>query len=987
MPTQGNALGAIPIFAWSPVRAAIYPRFQMHSPAAVALTKPSPALIISNVTPWSQSVLERTLLAITGFLLLAAPHRSNADTAATLFESQVAPIFEAHCVVCHGEEKQKGRLRLDHPKHIITGGNSGEPLLIPGQADQSFLFQLISGQHPDLRMPPKGAPLSQAEQAIIAQWINAGGGLPNQSSAEAPALQTDHWSFQPLVQVTPPQSRHPTHNNPIDAFVAKALTDRQLEPGPIADRRTLIRRLNLIALGLPPSPDQVDQFLSDTRPNAYQRLVDRTLNSPHYGERWGRHWLDIVRYADTNGYETNRERKTAYRYRDFVIDAFNQDRPYDQFILDQIAGDTVGEDVGTGFLVAGPYDIVKSPDINLTLTQRQDELADIINTTGTTFLGLTLGCARCHNHKFDPILQKDYYAIQAVFAGVKHGERPVKLKPDSKTPKRLTNLKRQLTKANEVLSSYRTPKEGDGAKKPRGLRPAVHYQVNQERFLPTEVRFVRFTIAATSDSGEPCIDEWEVFDTEGNNVALASHGTQAEASGTLPGFSIHKLEHIHDNQTGNSRSWISNTRGRGWVRLKLPALATIDHITWGRDRQGQYRDRLATEYSIEGSIDGEQWSILTSSADRLPFHPNGKDAELMVGIDPRYAKEAQSVLKRIRALEAQITELNSGPKAWVANFEKPPETHRLYRGEPQQPREIVIPDGLTVTGTLGMALDEPEPQRRRKLARWIADRRNPLTARVLVNRLWHYTFGSGLVATPSDFGVNGARPTHPELLDWLAQELIEANWSIKHVQRLILTSHTFQQASLPHSEGLDRDANARYLWRFPPRRLEAEAIRDSVLSVAGTLDDHQGGPGFYLHRVQVENVMHYFPKDRLGPETNRRMVYLFKIRQEQDAIFGAFDCPDGNQTIPTRSRSNTPLQALNLFNSPFILQQAEALANRLQTETTTSPEEQIDRAFQLFFARPPDELEQAASLQLLNSEGLPALCRALFNASEFLFVF
>ncbi|MEM7388110.1 MAG: DUF1553 domain-containing protein, partial [Verrucomicrobiota bacterium] len=356
-------------------------------------------------------------------------------------------------------------------------------------------------------------------------------------------------------------------------------------------------------------------------------------------------------------------------------------------------------------------------------------------------------------------------------------------------------------------------------------------------------------------------------------------------------------------------------------------------------------------------------------------------------LDETQAAIAQALMAEAERLSNRIDDLRDGPSSWLANFSKPPVTHRLYRGEPTQKREAVAPDALTVLGSLEMEMNEPERQRRLKLARWIASPDNPLTARVLVNRLWHYTFGTGIVETPSDLGVNGIPPTHPELLDWLAAEFIASGWSIKHMQRLILTSRTFRQSSQPQKEALRIDTDARFLWRFPPRRLEAEAIRDSMLAVSGSLDLSMGGPGFYLHRVQVENVMHYFPRETFGPPEFRRMVYLFKIRQEQDAIFGSFDCPDGNQVMPKRNRSNTPLQALNLFNSRFVLQQAGILSDRLKNEAGEDVGRQIELAFRLFSGREVDEFEREASRKMIREEGLPAFCRALFNTSEFLFVF
>jgi hypothetical protein len=922
------------------------------------------------------------------FLEAMAQEPPIASLARIEFSKVVAPIFKAHCATCHGTEKQKSELRLDTPQGILAGGNSGEPVFISGNAEKSYLIHRVSGENPDQVMPPEGPRLTNQEIEILKRWINEGALMPGLQSDLSLALTTDHWSFQPIKANAPPKSDHPFILNPIDTFVFQTLKRKDLQPSTLADRRTLIRRLYLTVHGLPPSPEEVQRFVNDDAPDAYQRQVNTVLSSPRYGERWARHWLDVVRYADTNGFETNRERKTAYRYRDYVIDAFNQDKPYNQFILEQIAGDSTGDEIGTGFLVAGPYDIVKSPDINLTLMQRQDELADMINTTGTTFLGLTIGCARCHNHKFDPILQKDYYSIQAVFAGVNHGERSLRKPLAKDSLKALSLLETELSRTDGELSELRSLSESLTLKKGADTRRTpVNAKKNEEAFPQTKARFVKFTIDRASGGGEPCIDELEVYNITGENIALASQGTEPSASGSLPGYPIHKLKHINDGQTGNSRSWISNSRGSGWVQLRFAQTQTIQRVVWSRDRDGAFADRLATDYQVEASLDGIQWQTLTTSQDRAPFDGKSNPNDFVRELPPADADRARALIARSNRLSTQITERRNGPKAWVANFGQAPVTHRLYRGEPTQKREAVAPDGLTVMGSLGMSMDEPESQRRSKFAEWVANKANPLTARVLVNRLWHYTFGRGIVETPSDLGVNGIAPSHPELLDWLAKEFMTSGWSIKHIQRLILSSHTFQQSSDSNPEAARLDAGTKYLWRFPPRRLEAEAIRDSMLAISGALDLKHGGPGFYLHEVQVENVMHYFPKETFGPPEFRRMVYLFKIRQEQDAIFGSFDCPDGNQTIARRSRSNTPLQALNLFNSPFVIQQAEQLTRRLEVTAPEDLDAQVDRTFQLFFGRPPDAFEIETSKEMIQAEGLQAFCRALFNTSEFLFVF
>ena len=903
------------------------------------------------------------------------------------FTTEIAPLFDQHCNRCHGAKEQKSRLRLDATEHLVRGGDSGEPLLIPGNSQESLLIQAVAGTHEELRMPPKGPRLQLAEIQRLSRWIDQGAPLPDQDFTKPRQLAVDHWSFIPPKATPVPTTEPNTASNPIDAFIHRALKTQGLTASPQTDRTTLIRRLYLLLHGLPPAPEDVASFLTDDHPTAYQRLVDKVLASPRFGERWARHWLDVVRFADTNGFETNRERKTAYHYRDYVIDAFNHNKPYNQFILDQLAGDSTGTEIATGFLVAGPYDIVKSPDINLTLAQRQDELADIVNTTGTAFLGLTLGCARCHNHKFDPILQKDYYAIQAVFAGVHHGEKVLPTRITSQSLHRLQQLKRQRSEANRALARLLRLAQNQATKnRTNSLRSAVNSRRNEELFAVRTVRYLRLTIHATNNQAQPCIDELEVYNPKGQNIALASMGTNVDASGSLAGFAIHRLEHINDGQLGNDRSWISDSAGSGWITLGFSSPVEIDRIVWGRDRTGQFTDRLATEYIFESSLDGQHWEAITSATDRRAYDGQSDPLDFLKNLSEANAIEARRLLAQETALGRTINELGNGTKVWAANFRSPPPTHRLYRGEPTQKREQVRPDTLTFMGTLGMREDEPEAQRRLKFARWVGSKDNPLTARVMVNRVWHYLFGQGLVTTTSDFGHNGIAPSHPELLDWLARRFTESDWSLKHVLRPILLSDTFRQSSAPRAEALERDASATYLWRFPPRRLEAEAIRDSILSVSGHLDLRLGGPGFYLHDVEVENVMHYFPKKSFGPAEFRRMVYLFKIRQEQDAVFGAFDCPDGNQAIPRRSRSNTPLQALNLFNSPFSWQQAKLFGQRLAKEHA-HVDAQIERAYALLYGRAPDEFERKASRAMIESEGLPAFCRALFNTSEFLFVF
>ena len=837
---------------------------------------------------------------------------------------------------------------------------------MPRKSSASLLIRKVSSHQADERMPPKGDALAAEDLDRLRRWIDQG--------AVWPTAKADvHWSLRPVVRPSPPAIvRADWPRNPIDRFILDRLERGSLRPSPEADRRTLIRRVTFDLTGLPPTPDEIAAFVAAQSPNAYERLVDRLLASPAYGERWARHWLDVVRFAESDGFETNLQRPRAWPYRDYVIAALNDDKPYDRFVAEQLAGDALGTDAATGFLVAGANDLVKSPDIALTLQQRADELHDMVGTTCSTFLGLTVGCARCHNHKFDPIAQTDYYAMTAVFSGVKHGERSME-NPAEKTQRlaRAADLRQELVRAERELDDAEPLAHPDGHS---GQRPAVNPRRNVERFAPTAAKFVRFTITATTDA-EPCLDELEVFTAgpERRNVALATLGVKATASGTYAGSDRHKLEHINDGKYGNARSWISNERGRGWIQLELPESVVIDRIVWGRDREQSFKDRLPTRYRIEVATRPGVWTVVASSDDRQPYGTK--------------ANAANATAARRAELARRLREAEQPPMAYLGIFSAPEPTYRLYRGDAQQKREPVAPASPSAVGPkMQLPANASDCERRLALARWLTDPSNPLPARVMVNRLWHYHFGRGIVDTPSDFGAHGGPPSHPELLDWLAAEFVESGWSIKHIHRLIVLSATYRQSAAANDRGLAADAQARLLWRFPPRRLEAEAVRDSMLHVSGALDRRMGGPGFDLFEPNDNYVKVYTPKRSFGPAEFRRLVYQSRPRMQPDDTFGAFDCPDAGQIAPVRNRSTTPLQALNLLNSPFVLQQADLFASRLRREAGDNATAQVRRGFLLAFGREPGAEKSAAAVQLIEEHGLPAFCRAVFNANEFLFV-
>lgn len=940
------------------------------------------------------------LLTVEGVALPGSVQAAEVD-----FATEVLPILQSHCYACHGPSEQQSGYRLDVRDIAFQGGDSAESAIIPHRADASPLIRFVSldvtaasGDASETKMPPVDSdsqPLSAEQISILRNWIDQGAAWPDELAG---AVETKPlWSLQPVVRPsvpTLPDGR--TFANPIDSFIATKLSEHGLTISQEEESRTLLRRLTFGLTGLPPEPTQIDAYLSDLRNekqsgHTYELMVSRLLDSPRYGERWARHWLDVVRFAESNGFEMNQPRPNAWRYRDYVIDAFNQDMPYDQFMREQLAGDSLGSDLGTGFIVGGPWDQVKSPDPVLTAQQRSDELHDMVSTTGSAFLGLTVGCARCHNHKFDPITQRDYFAMVACLSGVQHGERPIEKAAKPDVQQAVEQIRSEIQKIStelEALVPLASPKarEADAASLAAPNRPPVNAIQNTERIAAVSAKFVKFTIEETNTGAEPCLDELELWTGDGRNVAVQA---KLSSSGDFPGNERHQLHHLIDGHVGNDRSWISNTADTGWVVLELPNRESIVKVVWGRDRKEQFADRLPIRYKIECSDDGTQWNIAADSFDRMPFSsPRTPESDWKVMALSKEQRDLAEVQEATLAnLQVQLKQLISPTTAYVGKMEQPAPTYRLSRGDPMQPKEPIAPGGIQGVGdVLSMPDDLPEQQRRVELANWIASPSNPLPARVMVNRIWQYHFGVGLVDTPSDFGHNGGVPSHPELLDWLASEFIESGWSVKQLQKRILTSQAYRQSSQVKADGLRIDANNRWLWRFSPRRLEAEAIRDSILAVSGQLDLRMGGPGFDLFVPNTNYVRVYETKTQFGEGDFRRMIYQNKPRVELDSLFGVFDCPDGGQIQPKRNVSITPLQALNLLNSEFLIDQAKRFAERLESSAGNDTKGQIELAFQLSFGRTPDAKELSASEQLISQHGLAVFCRALYNSNEFLSV-
>jgi hypothetical protein len=937
---------------------------------------------------------------------------SVSEEAVKAYREQLLPILTSKCLTCHNPEKKKGGLDLSRRQLALKGGKSG-PALLPGKADASRIYQKLSAGE----MPPQ-SPLGPAQVAAFKTWID--GGAPYEKeplTVSLPRAGPDWWSLRKITRPVPrhgqpgyenrafrPDARPESltddakeeqekawSDNPIDGFILEKLRQQGLKPSKEADRVTLIRRATFDLIGLPPTPDEIDEFLRDSAPNAYEKLIDRLLASPHYGERWARHWLDVIRFAESHGYETNNLRPNAWPYRDYIIHSFNEDKPYPQFVLEQLAGDTVKEGdwlvrAATGFLVGGSHDVVGNQTVEGQLQQRMDDLDDIITVTGATFLGLTTNCARCHDHKFDPISQRDYYGLQAIFSGVQHADRDVRAPDADSRERRRYQFEKELAQVERQLDDLE-PLAATSGKSPR--RPPVNPRRNVERFGPATARFVRFTIDATNNQMEPCIDELEVFtaDERPRNVALASGGAKATASSTYPNNPSHKLEHLNDGRFGNEQSWISNEPAKGWVQIELPGVFRLQRIVWGRDRNGVYQDRLPTQYKIEVATIPDHWQVVASSQDRISWQSSPAATVAAAGLTLELNGERAAFEKQRDYLRRLITDLSPFMKIYAGTFAQPGPTHVLRRGDPMQKQEEVGPSTLAaVRPRLEIDPKSPESTRRLALARWLTHPDNPLPARVMVNRVWQYHFGQGIVSTPSDFGYNGGRPTHPELLDWLASEFQTNGWRLKPLHRLIMLSATYRQSGKLNEEFIRRDGQNLFLWRMPPRRLEAEAIRDSVLAVNGQLDPRMGGPGYNVWEKNTNYVVVFKPKADLGRQEFRRMVYQFKPRTQQDPTFGIFDCPDAALARPKRTASTTALQALNLLNSRFMLTQSGFFAQRLQREASDDPSRQVERAFLLAFGRRPNEKERSAAVALIREQGLVTFCRAIYNANEFLYV-
>ena len=988
------------------------------------------------------------------------------------FDSQVAPLLAKACLGCHNPNERRGGLDLTSREGAIQGGDSGAALDVEHPAESLLGSRVAAGE-----MPPR-RPLAVADQELLRKWLDGGGKWgtdkidPLRYTSEARAGY-DWWSLQPVRRPVPPQVADVPVVNPIDQFIAATRQARGLPHSPEAERPTLARRIWFDLLGLPPNPAEIDNFVADHGPQAWSELVDRLLERPEYGERWGRHWLDLARFGESQGFERDKLRTNSWPYRDWVVWAFNHDLPYDEFIRLQVAGDVLRPDdpravIATGFLVAAPWDEVGQSQQSLAMRMvvRQDELEDVIGTTAQTFLGLTANCARCHDHKFDPISQREYYRLAAALAGVRHGEREALSEAGRQQwATEIQRLETALSASGRALDAYDRPHRAAilearerGLTKREAPRPVSRWEftndlrdalgelhgsphgtarVEQGRLIldgapmtwvetaPLQRELREKTLAVwvalselKQQGGAPLsvqTPSGAVFDAivfgerepgqwmAGSNgfVRTQSFGAAAEtvaAADLVSGPTVQITLVYRSDQT--------ITMYRNGVRYGEPynagGLVTYEpgkaQVLFGLRHSPSGGNRM-----FAGAIDRAELFDRALSDDEVA-DLNGtvsqaiSNDELVSRLSIPERAERNRLVRQFSEMQVQLNLLRGGV-VYSVKPSPPGQTHLLERGNPGAPRDVVAPGALRAVAELSPEFDlpddAPDADRRRRFAEWLSSPRNPLTARVIVNRLWHYHFGVGLVDTPNDLGFNGGRPSHPELLDWLAAELVEPTlgpveqripWSLKHIHRLILNSATWRQSSRRNPQAEQIDSGNRYLWRKTPQRLDAESVRDAVLVVSGELNPSLGGPGFRDFRTFNFNSQFYETIDPVGYDFHRRTLYRTWVRSGRSDFLDAFDCPDPSTTAPRRAVTTTPLQALAMLNNSFTLRMADRLALRVEAEVGKDLNRQAEHACALTWGRKPTEAERQVSREFLSEHGLSALCRLLLNSNEFLYV-
>jgi len=881
-----------------------------------------------------------------GALLAASPSAEQTE----FFEKQIRPILVNRCYECHSvDKKSKGGLTLDSAESALKGGDSG-PALVAGDPEKSLIIEAVRYKNHDLQMPPKRQ-LSEDEVKSLENWVKMGAPDPRTTPVVAKAGRKidinegrKFWSFTPLARVEPPNV--PGAASPIDAFIQARLKEQGLSPAPPADKWTLIRRATYDLIGLPPTPKEVYDFLADHSPEAFDHVVERLLASPHYGERWGRHWLDVARYADSNGMDENLAFGNAWRYRDYVTRAFNEDKPYDQFLIEQIAGDLLpkNEDAiaATGFLALGAH-VLAEPDMR---KLEMDVIDEQIDTLGKAFLGMTLGCVRCHDHKFDPIKQEDYYAMAAIFRSTRSlGEDKLGVikfwyEHSLATPEQLAGKK----KYDEAVKAKKAEITAVASK----ARAEV-----KARVLPRAADYLAVA------------------------VLLPAKPKLADAA------PLARADQLDANILLNCRQYLDQHPDH-------PVFATWREMSSNQDSEG-VRDYYASIFAeaLEAKK-GPAYDALNDAKGFLALPT--KDADILDA----------ATLAKIAGMTSEVTDFEGkGPELpalmSVADTTVVPTLPVHLRGSYLtlgQPVERGFPEVMQTSFTKPIL--PAKHSGRLELARWMASSEHPLTARVIVNRVWRWHFGQGIVSTTDNFGLLGSRPTHPELLDWLARNFIENGWSIKDLHRLIMKSAVYQQASSVYGSAANTadprivDPENHLLWHANIQRLEAEEIRDGMLATCGWLSMEIGGKTIPLR--DKEFVFNHTSKDATTYESPRRALYLPIIRNHLYDMLEQFDYPD--PTMPTGSRNCTVIapQALIMMNAPVVLESSARLARQLAA--LPGDEQRVSQAYALLYGRPPRDREIAEALALVRDfksteppeRAWALLYQTLYAANEFIYL-
>ena len=982
-------------------------------------------------------VLSGVCIALLCASLLAA-HASADDK---LFRERVAPIFEKHCVRCHSADEHKGGLSLATAEAARQGGDSGAAF-IAAKPDDSLIVQHVSGDKPE--MPKNAPPLSVQQVATLREWIAAGAAWPADVALKDKQFEGQvWWSLQPLVRPKVPEGPR----SPIDAFIRAKLVEKGLAPSPEADRRTLYRRLSFDLLGLPPDPDAVDAFVADPNPLAYEVLVDQMLKSPRYGERWARHWLDVVHYGDTHGYDKDKLRPNAWPYRDYVIRSLNEDKPYDRFVLEQLAGDVLWPDTldgitATGFIAAGPWDFIGHAEVPESKIDgkiaRNLDRDDMVTTAMNAFCSLTVQCARCHNHKFDPVTQTDYYRLQANFAALDRadrmfdtdpavGHRRTELLAEQKRIKseeqrlaaetiklcgeELKALDQKIASAQQAVAGQRRPEYGyhSGIESSPDKTKWVQIDLGKEVSL-SKLAYIgcwddfngigagfgfpaRFKIEASNDP------------TFASGIALLVDQTSADV--TNPGTTLQQAE-----LKGIAAQYVRVTATKLAPRqndfiFALAELSVFDaegkNVALGASVTALDSIEAPIRWTKKNLVDGIFTGQSAEDVNRL----REQRTALLERLVP------QAIRDEIRRVETATVETatqlatlpapqyvfagmihtGGGTFSGTGPFGgKPRSIHVLNRGDVTSPGDEVGPGIVPLrqgeTGEFVLAPKHVEGDRRVALAKWIVDERHPLTWRSIVNRVWQHHFGRGLVDTPNDFGRMGQLPSHPELLDWLAVEFRDGGRSLKQLHRLIVTSNVYRQQSESNAQAEQIDSSNTLLWRANRRKLDAEALRDGMLFVAGKLDERMGGPAFQdfvIEKPEHSPHYEYHLHDPEDPKSHRRSIYRFLVRSQTQPFMTTLDCADPSMIVDKRSETVTALQALALLNNKLVLSMSNHMAKRVEA---ASPDERqrVVLAFRLATGRSPTADEAEALSDYARQHGLPQTCRVIFNLNEFAFV-